>query len=669
MPETKSTGMESMMSLGSAGSCDSVVSITSNHSTFSDECYDHLSAEERECLMFLEETIDSLDVEGDSGLSTDESERVDEASHKKMLPKNPYDAFPKSPGQHPEEVKIDVSRPDLLSSVPVPIPSSGFRSLPRNVQAPREEGTLSVPRNVAASCIDVSTVCNGKPSAASERPMEENQRTASLQELLLIPPPEPFRDQKLAKQPSKTKLPEMSTGDPAVSEVDGTAVKEQSERVFGNPEVSVPSQQLSPGPEGVSQQKVQNFPCPQPPQIVQHVEKSLEMQKVVQETPCDSQESLNHLTAKTVDQHFKQGPPIAPKPRKLPPNIILKRSDGSVVTPSAESDPKAKTSSLVRNADALHVKPFVPREQGKARQEALMKLGLKVKPEELSTSPLKSPGFPKPSEAVPMTSTESTTKGLAKKTVQNGTSQNVGLQEQMHRLSTSPEKSLAAPKSREVDPKASTEGLVKAGRTEALIDKRATTGLVPLEKAQLSTSPGQPSGFPTPREVSVLKAGVEGMTRDGKTEVADKRNSSYSEPGVGLRLPEGSLPGVRHFSFKSNTLERSGIGLSGYADSDEQSQKSSGSIFKNAPSNKFSSSLLRNSRPRPASLGTGKDFSNLQNPGQEKAEPERNENRRSFPLQNFSRSSRPGVSVKITPKGASSEEHRREALLKLGLLK
>lgn len=38
------------------------------------DSYDFLSAEEKECLLFLEETIGSLDTEADSGLSTDESE-------------------------------------------------------------------------------------------------------------------------------------------------------------------------------------------------------------------------------------------------------------------------------------------------------------------------------------------------------------------------------------------------------------------------------------------------------------------------------------------------------------------------------------------------------------------------------------------------------------------
>lgn len=40
----------------------------------SDDSLQHLSAEERACLIFLEETIESLEAEEDSGLSTDEPE-------------------------------------------------------------------------------------------------------------------------------------------------------------------------------------------------------------------------------------------------------------------------------------------------------------------------------------------------------------------------------------------------------------------------------------------------------------------------------------------------------------------------------------------------------------------------------------------------------------------
>lgn len=41
---------------------------------------EHLSAEERACLTYLEETIEALEVQEDSGLSNDEPEalRIDE---------------------------------------------------------------------------------------------------------------------------------------------------------------------------------------------------------------------------------------------------------------------------------------------------------------------------------------------------------------------------------------------------------------------------------------------------------------------------------------------------------------------------------------------------------------------------------------------------------------
>lgn len=42
----------------------------------SDDSLDHLSAEEKACLLFLEETIESLDTEEDSGLSNDESDQL-----------------------------------------------------------------------------------------------------------------------------------------------------------------------------------------------------------------------------------------------------------------------------------------------------------------------------------------------------------------------------------------------------------------------------------------------------------------------------------------------------------------------------------------------------------------------------------------------------------------
>ncbi|XP_043107314.1 specifically androgen-regulated gene protein isoform X2 [Puntigrus tetrazona] len=66
-------GLDTMGEIDSNGSCDSVVSF---NSCFSDESLEYLSAEEKACLMYLEETIQSLDTEDDSGLSNDEADQL-----------------------------------------------------------------------------------------------------------------------------------------------------------------------------------------------------------------------------------------------------------------------------------------------------------------------------------------------------------------------------------------------------------------------------------------------------------------------------------------------------------------------------------------------------------------------------------------------------------------
>ncbi|KAI2659031.1 hypothetical protein H4Q32_023214 [Labeo rohita] len=62
----EANGLNTMGEIDSNGSCDSV----------SDNSLEYLSPEERACLMYLEETIQSLDIEDDSGLSNDESDKL-----------------------------------------------------------------------------------------------------------------------------------------------------------------------------------------------------------------------------------------------------------------------------------------------------------------------------------------------------------------------------------------------------------------------------------------------------------------------------------------------------------------------------------------------------------------------------------------------------------------
>lgn len=54
----------------------SVMSFTLLFGVQSEDSMEHLSAEERACLMYLEETIEALEVQEDSGLSNDEPDSI-----------------------------------------------------------------------------------------------------------------------------------------------------------------------------------------------------------------------------------------------------------------------------------------------------------------------------------------------------------------------------------------------------------------------------------------------------------------------------------------------------------------------------------------------------------------------------------------------------------------
>lgn len=244
------------------------------------------------------------------------------------------------------------------------------------------------------------------------------------------------------------------------------------------------------------------------------------------------------------DPDAKRGPPTAPKPRRLPPNIILKTSRNSPVPLVTEHNQKAKAAppssatshpgpasdSTAEKGNSGHLDP---KEKEKARREALEKLGL------------------------------------------------------------------------------------SQGRKEPSTHLHPHPGETPLP------IPGQPG--------------------------------------------EGSVPGIRQMAFKSNTLERSGVGLGssmGSSSKEQNARSSSSSLGKMSFIERLAPSFLRSSRSRPVSLGAGKDFAGLK----EQEEQDKSSKRRSHPVPGFPRPPRSTVSVKISPKGAA-DENRREALKKLGLLK
>ncbi|TRZ14315.1 hypothetical protein HGM15179_012799 [Zosterops borbonicus] len=441
------------MAGSNSGSCDSMASTASNHSQRSDNSYDYLSVEEKECLMFLEETIGSLDAEGDSGVSTDDTDSG-EPSKARRGPAARDLGSRSPPASRAQQRGAEQRSAKIISASSSP----GNSGLPRNI--PAANGASGSKGSVLAAPA-------GKP--AQEVPKEGRLDQGSHTKSVIIQPPDPFQE-------------DLEWSRSRASEAKETKVWTS----WG------------------------------------HTEKS-----TLEEAPQDPE--------------AKRGPPTAPKPRKLPPNIILKSSRNSPVPPAAEHSQKVKAA-------------------------------------------------PPPS-AAPHASP------AGDSTAEKGNSAHLD------------------PKEKE---KAHREALEKLGLSQ---DRREPS-------AHLHPQPRMETPLPIPGQ--------------------------------------GSVPGMRPMTFKSNTLERSGVGLgSSMGSSKEQNSKSSSSsLGKMSFIERLAPGFLRSSRPRPASLGAGKDFAGLK----EQEEQDKSSKRRSHPLPGFPRAPRSAVSVKISPKGAA-DENRREALKKLGLLK
>uniref|UniRef100_H3BHU6 Specifically androgen-regulated gene protein n=1 Tax=Latimeria chalumnae TaxID=7897 RepID=H3BHU6_LATCH len=539
MPESDSwpgDTMDFMTRVSSAGSCDSMTSNKSNNSASSDDSYNHLSAEERACLLFLEETIVSLETEAGSGLSTDESERMDKLSPRRNITKTELlaDSLVETTrdGSHPAPSELCKKKNGALL-VPTPLVLTAGSNKLQSGQ--KSDYKITKSTSMAMDSSDNSSECNvdvvdglsslqivtdkGRPQSPPSFKQSARHAQKSVSLTALISPPEPFRDQneKLHKL-SEIQLPLQTSVEKPDNRSKQNDITQKQPKRLENVEGSIAQNQT---PHGV------------PPLHEPLLEKKV------------WHSSLSAPAVETLETKIKQGPPTAPKPRKLPSNIIIKTShDPLFVASHAESsNPPSGKNQVLLKPDEM--------EQQKARLEALKKLGL---------------------------------------------------------LKDEPNGSHAGP-----------VHLPKSSRLrEAPATKQAVSS--DLERKSLQSS------------------------------------DQLERPRIG--------------NVRSHTLERSGVGLS----SDLAKKKQAGASKESSITNKqgstnMSSKVLRNTRPRPVSLGTGKDFKNIENQTDVQVL-EKNIIRRSFPSQSFTqRMPRPpGISVKITPKGSTNED-RQEALKILGLLK
>ncbi|KAJ8265424.1 hypothetical protein COCON_G00145230 [Conger conger] len=539
--------MESMTSMDSAGSCDSVVSV---NSVSSDDSLEYLSPEERACLMFLEETIESLEAEEDSGLSTDEPEdRLpvlgslgSKMDHQTDGPSRMEDVSMYSYNDPMMETVKD-HKPSYLVPTPLVLPKAGVdvgadidpllaTSTYLTDLPPDKVDLVHQPINISP---DIDP-CQGIP-------FEGN--------LLVIPPPTDFRDEPDAQ----VDLSEGSTPTPRpMSQSD--IVQQLLKRTASKDEAKSPT-----ATDSDQSYYENNTPSP------------------YEALPA----SLHEF-----DEPKHSPPAVAPKPKRLPSNIILKTHKVSISSPVSSPDPITGSSCTSPN-DRILMDPQ------RVHMEALRKLGL-LKDEEADLSPTFSPTQYSPN----------------------------------FRRSWEPSPSPACPVSPDLpesDP--------------------------PQTRPKCQSSPILPPAM----EALVPKV------------LGEYRERSRSD-----------LPAFTHRSRpvsteKSATLER-GSGLSYRSMS--QTSTSPGQD-EDPPKTPVEDSLtqLRNSRPRPASLGNGKDFRAIHGDAPHTAAPvtaiakspevgDSIRQRNDSSSQKLPRSQ--GISVLITPRSKSGED-RREALRKLGLLK
>ncbi|KAF4078488.1 hypothetical protein AMELA_G00199680 [Ameiurus melas] len=617
----------SSLRMNSAGSCDSVISINSG---YSDDSMEHLSAEERACLMFLEETIESLEVENDSGVSNDEPDHpscnlTNKMAHLSSISQvNPNEL---SVHDNPNKVLGKDHKPHkLLVPTPLVLANGNAKLLKKtdfSTSAPKPAVLVKTPKTASLNSHQSSALktSSGGTAISAPNPGRHEPNSYASSKLTDLPPsfiPEPPVKPDSSNGALAKYNPLKSNIDPRSDQKQkSVSSKTQMELLpppsdFMDKPVLLPAVHIPPAGQSQAQTSTQlssqlasqfpsqpsqseSMPIAPPPGFDGHIEtnkpltalssneldklrKKASMKKVPEKVPvvlentghnvsdqANSQTLGPNTTSVTVVEYGepKSPPSVAPKPKKLPSNIVLKNHKDA--TPGH---------SLVSPGDRMMTN------KQNVHQEALKKLGL-LRSDEINSGLCTSP----PHKASPQTS-------FNKSTSEESTADSVRVHDEHH----------------------------------AVVEAQG--------KTQFSFLPVHP------------------------------------EKGVKENLLITRSPSPKPFEMKSATMERSGVGLKSLA-LENPSQSTS---QEESPEN-LALPFLQNNRPRCASEGNWKDFSNDHIPSGSNREPEI---RRSLhipapsleqPKIESSKSLRShGISVVISPQSKNGED-RKQALRRLGLIK
>ncbi|XP_032431720.1 specifically androgen-regulated gene protein isoform X2 [Xiphophorus hellerii] len=666
--------MESLSNMDSAGSYDSVIS---TNSAWSEDSMEYLSAEEKACLMFLEETIEALEVQEDSGLSNDEPDMWSKTEPQDQIRSNDVPTEMLKSGS----LRISTLSPHTTADSP----SAGLTTecgtehhAANQNSNPQSASTSAVGmKDVKTEDLGVETdplVSNsGYTTSSSDKTVDvskldgdlvlenvTNSGDASENDLDIIPPPTDFRD-----EPEPDLLPEAMTvvPPPAAMTMEAMTVVPPPETMTVVPPPETMT--VVPVPETMTVEAMTVVPPPE----------TITVEAMTMIPPLETMTVVPPPAAMTVEATSVVLPPEATAPAP-PSNGFTKQKQTvdveqmrmrasvkrSVVDSSAAEDSSSKASEVASLLPQMNP----PTEPSEPRNPP----AVAPKPKKLPSSIiLKSPKTPtlvshgNPGHSVPSHSDRML---LDPQKVHMEALKKLGLlkdnKEEASRA-VSPKISLKSA-SYKWSPASSSPPVSPAALLTPPVTPSLTPFISPLQAIVPQQSvqapivpPSASSASPPIEDADILPAPA--AFSDGFGPSGDELPAVTEAPFS--TLPNTSPPKV--ISMKSATLERSGLGLS--------SQMFNRSLLE-ITDGEQDPKHLRNTRPRPASLGTRKDFSHTK--GEGLVASGTSESQKPQPTQAFHRresSKLPrsqGISVMICPR-AENEEDRRQALKKLGLLR
>ncbi|XP_056154831.1 specifically androgen-regulated gene protein [Lampris incognitus] len=654
---------ESLSNMDSAGSCDSVISM---NSVSSEDNLGHLSAEEKACLIYLEETIESLEIADDSGLSSDEPDSGQMAATTSHLPSawGHVTAHDELNFKHGRDEKS-------FLSVGVPTPlllANGIGSLPPRAPAgvtePKPPEVLSEPISTASAFDKAGQYAVIQATEPQTTVVHNNSKAPTL-----TPNTTPTQNQSMSidlKSQSKSPVTEPETP-PAVTQ---TEMLDSATDGDNDPKDT----SLYPGPSSMaSELDLALIPPPSDFRDEPEPEEEKEVPPSEKEAPPSKKEVPP--SEKEAPLSEKEGPPSK---KEVPPSdgtsgnqmkcidleLLRKKVSmrNTLVSPPISCDPPSSPHSVPISVNT-------PASPATAQPNPISEIAEPRSPPAVAPKPKKLPSN------IILKSHKTSVAGSDGNSGHSlpSTSDRAMLDPQRVRMEALRKLGLLKSDEADTSPSLSPKLSPNSRRSWAIpgcpitppAPHTPTSPSIP-SPARVINSPS-PSVPPTSTTFTEIQAAdilpappafsdsIEPVLLIGLSSVNNVsestnyvRTQSSTPPNTPAELPKKLTP-PKITGIKSASLECSDTGLS------PKSSEAENDL-----------SQLRNTIPRPASLGGGRDFSSIQGDGLP-------ETRKSLPASTATKDSQKlprshGVSVLICPR-AQNREDRHEALRKLGLLR